>query len=110
MKMRTLYYALLSVVFTGCIKTLADDQHFFDPNFHIQPDGSSTKALLSDNVFKSLHIEVQYMHGAKPTDGTLTNMTKFLEKHLRKPGGITYTLTEIPAVEDTIFSLKDVME
>lgn len=110
MKMRTLFFLLLSVVFASCMKTLADDQGFFDPNFHLQPAGSSAKALLSDNVFKSLHIEVQYMPGARPTDGTLTNMTTFLEKHLRKPGGITYTLTEIPAVEDTVFSLKDVME
>ncbi|MBB1284155.1 hypothetical protein HRH25_07210 [Flavisolibacter sp. BT320] len=89
---------------------MAVDQDFFDPNFHLQPAGSSAKALLSDNVFKSLHIEVQYMPGAKPTEATLTNMTKFLGKHLRKPGGISFTLTEIPASTDTIISLKDAME
>ncbi len=101
---------LLSVLFASCIKTLADEQGFYDPNFHVQPAGSSAKSLLSDNIFKSLHIEVQYMPGAKPTDATITNLTKFLVKHLRKPGGITNTLTEIPAVADTVFSLKDVME
>jgi predicted Zn-dependent protease len=110
MKMRLLFLLLLSVSFAGCIKTLADEQGFYDPNFHVQPAGSSAKALLNDNVFKSLHIEVQYMPGARPTDATLTNLTKFLGKHLHKPGGITFTLTEIPAATDTIFSLKDIME
>lgn len=110
MKMRLALFLLLSMAFAGCIKILADDQRFYDPNFHLQAAGSSAKSFLSANVFKSLHIEVQYMPGAKPTEGTLTNLQKFLQKHLNKPGGITYTLTEIPAVADTVFSLKDVME
>lgn len=110
MKIRIVFLLLLSGILAGCIKTLADDQGFFDPNFHLQSAGSSAKGFLTDDVFKSLKIEVQYMEGAKPTDATLTNLTKFLDKHLHKPGGISFTLTEIPAVEDTVFSLKDVME
>lgn len=110
MKTRFLLLLLFAVSFAGCIKTMADGQGFYDPNFHLQSAGSSAKALLSDDLFKSLHIEVQYMPGAKPTEATLANLTTFLGKHLRKPGGITFSLAEIPASADTVFSLKEVME
>lgn len=109
MKQRVCLLLLLSIVLAGCIKTLADEQRYYDPHFHLQPTGSSARALLTDTVFTSLAIEVQYMAGAKPTAATLENLQTFLQKHLHKPAGISVTVKEIPSPADTVFSLKQIM-
>ncbi len=91
MKIRVATLLLLVIVFTGCIKIIADEKGFYDPHFHLQNTGSSAQSLLTENVFKSLRIEVQYMPGAEPTEAALDELKTFLGKHLHKPGGITLT-------------------
>jgi predicted Zn-dependent protease len=111
MKQLTLACALiLSVFLTGCIKSIADEPDLHDPRFHLQNTGSSAKDLLNDTVFKSLKIEIQYMKGAEPAEETIDNLKSFLKRHLQKPGGIHFSLTEIPSPEDTIYNLQRIMQ
>ena len=109
MRIRIAALLLLVIVCIGCIKSIADEKGFYDPHFHLQNIGSSAQSLLTENVFKSLRIEVQYMPGAAPTEAALDELKDFLKKHLHKPGGITIAQKAIPPVEDSIFSLKDIM-
>lgn len=109
MKTKFVYAMIVSLFFISCAKSLADEQGFFDPNFHLRNAGSSAKELLTDSIFKSLKIEIQYMPGAEPDSVALVNLKKFLAKHLHKPDGISMTAREIPALQDTVFSLQDVM-
>jgi predicted Zn-dependent protease len=88
---------------------LADQQGFFDSNYHKRSTGSSARELLTDTVFKSMRIEIQYMKGAKPEEETIKKLKTFLNKHLHKPKGITITTTEIPSMQDSVFSLSDIM-
>lgn len=110
MKSRIVLLILISLFLPGCIKSIADEQRYFDPHFHLRTTGSSARELLTDTVFKSLKIEVQYMQGARPTEATLTNLETFLKKHLNKPAGISVSVTEIPSTADTVFSLKNIMD
>lgn len=110
MKMRFICVLLIAVVVASCAKSIADEPGFYDPNFHLRSTGSSAKELLTDTVFKSLKIEVQYMEGAKPSEETLKNLKNFLTKHTHKPKGIDISVTEIPAPQDTIYTLQRVMQ
>jgi predicted Zn-dependent protease len=110
MKLKFFGTLLFSFFLAGCIRSIADGPGFHDPRFHLRTTGSSAKELLTDTVFKSLKIEIQYMKGAEPAEETVANLKKFLTKHLHKPGGIHITTTEIPSAEDTIFTLQRVME
>ncbi len=109
MKMKIVFVMILSLFVVSCAKSLADEQGFYDPNYHLRSTGSSAKEMLTDSIFKSLKIEVHYMPGAEPDSVALVNLKKFLAKHLHKPGGITITSSEVPASADSVFNLQDVM-
>lgn len=75
--------------------------------------GSSSNDLLSDNVYKSIVVELVYVEGFKPSQNTISNFISFLNSRTFKPNGIsvesrailspgksTYTNEDIITIED----------
>ena len=100
-------FALLSVLaFFGCQKSIAERP--IDFRYHHARIGASARDLLTDSIYKSLTVEVQYMSGFEPDSMALLNLRDFLAEHLHKPKGIRVLTQEIAPVQDTLFSLDEV--
>ncbi|MFC4720736.1 membrane metalloprotease [Geojedonia litorea] len=64
---------------------------------NLQPTGSSSRDLLSDNTFESLVIELVYVEGNQPTQAAVNNLVSFIGARTYKPGGITVQSRSIPS-------------
>lgn len=96
MKTVYLWLVILSLPLTTCMKTsLLQDVSALD--FENRKVGASAKDLLTDQEFKSLTVEIQYMAGYKPQRQTVYNIVAFLKKYLHKPGGINVSYKEVKA-------------
>ena len=84
-----------------------------DLTSHLQVTGTSSNALLSSTVFKSMVVELVYVDGFEPSQSSVDNFISFLEERTFKPNGITvekraivspgnspYTNAEIRSIED----------
>ncbi|MEC3963950.1 membrane metalloprotease [Flagellimonas halotolerans] len=70
--------------------------------------GESASDLLDDVNYDELHIEIQYVQGLEPSASTLDHFENFLVERLRKSGGITIELVEIPSPGQDTYSIADV--
>jgi predicted Zn-dependent protease len=112
-KAKGMKYIILSLVLivcsvlSGCLKSNAygTDKYL---NYHKGANGSSAKDLLSAERFESLMLEIQYMEGSAPQPEAISELSTFLNRYLNKPGGITITVTEIPATADSILYISDI--
>ncbi len=86
----------------GCKKESEED--LVDNNGQV---GSAANALLSDEVYKKLEVEIIHMQGYTPTSSTISNLQSFLSSCLKKPGGITISLKEIPTQSQSSYSTSD---
>lgn len=97
--MKIFYVVLASLCFTllSCRKELHIVRHDeVNPMaFHNRIIGSSASELLDDQQFRSLIIEIQYLKGFRPNNGTIDHLKTFLETYINKPGGIFVSLKEI---------------
>ena len=102
--------AILLITAMSCRKSLPVGQPapFHKESFHKRAMGASAHELLSDQVYKSLVVEIDYMKGYKPRQRTLDNLRNFLETYLNKPKGITIVLHEIPSTTSDSLSMIDV--
>ena len=75
-----------------------------------RPTGSSANDLLSDDNFTSMVIEVAYIDGFAPTQNTINNLISFLENRTYKPNGISVITTEIPQIENTSYTIQDIID
>lgn len=105
---RLICIALLTLTFTSCTKSIAVEEELPDKNFYKQKVGASARQLLSDEQFRSLRVEVQYMRGFAPDSMALVNLEKFLYAYLHKPAGIHITTQEIEPSEKEVLTLSDV--
>ncbi|RYY91613.1 MAG: hypothetical protein EOO11_22465 [Chitinophagaceae bacterium] len=71
--------------------------------------GIAARDLLTDSLFTSVVLEVQYMEGFAPDSMALRNTVHFIEKHAHKPGGVRVVQRIIPAVRDTLYSIEEVV-
>ena len=107
MKISWLLLPLL-LAFVSCTKSIAVEDDSPGLNFHNGKVGAAARPLLSDEQFRSLTIEVQYMTGFKPDSVALVLLKKFLFEHLHKPAGITITTREIAPVADSVLTLQEI--
>ena len=109
MKICTSWIAVVMFVFMGCRKTMVTHNvNPFDAEiFHNRTIGASANELLDDDVYKSLVVEVQFMPGYRPQQGTLDHLRTFLETYLNKPKGISIVLRQIGSVEKDSLSMED---
>ena len=111
MKIMLFILMLLSLVHTGCIKTMATEEEKSIPtNYHDRNFGASARDLLSSETFTTLKVEIQYMEGFKPDLGAIVQLEKFLKKHLHKPGGITIVTKEIEVDAKERLTRDEVMQ
>lgn len=73
-----------------------------------QSPGKSAHDLLSDSVYTSLTLEVQYMQAYPPDQAALDQVRTFLEGLVNKPGGVTVTLARIPSTSGAPLSITDI--
>jgi hypothetical protein len=111
--------ALVTMVFAlliSCSKEDSTDTNTvggFSISNNKKATGSSSHDLLSDDIFKSMVIELVYVQGYEPSATAISNFTSFLNARTNKPGGITvvkraiaspgkatFTNQEIVAIED----------
>ena len=92
----------------GCKKPAVAPISVKHHRYHLQPLGASAHDLLSNERFKSMVVEVQYMPGQKPQQESLDSLARFLNHWLCKPGGIHVVLTAIPSVSDKYLRKDDV--
>lgn len=110
MKMIYCLAAFSFLVLTGCRKTplVKRDAVVNTEAFHNRTMGASASELLSDSLYKSLVVEIQYVSGFKPEQGTIDHLASFLETYLNKPHGIFIVLNEIPAIGQEDLSMEEV--
>jgi len=107
-KLNFLTVLILSCTFLmSCAKSMADEPES-RVNYHQQGIGVSAKDFLSDKRYKSLHLEIQYMPGNKPSEEAIRELKSFLVLYLNKPEGITVSMNEIPASVDSVLSVQAV--
>jgi hypothetical protein len=62
-----------------------------------QAVGASATDYLRGSTYTKLHLEIVYVDGFKPNDGSVANLKQWLEQRLHKPGGVVVTYRNIPA-------------
>lgn len=90
-----LFFIILStcLIYSSCIKIKNTKPQSVD--FHDQYSGQSARDLLSDDKYKAINVQIQYMPGHQLESATIANLQVFLEKICRKPDGITINQTQI---------------
>jgi hypothetical protein len=96
-------FLLLSLFLFSCQKEV------FTPKNDYKTLGSSAHDFLSADLYQSLIIEIAYMPGNQPDNNSLDDLKTFLEKYLIKPGGISFSLKEIPTANKSILELSDIV-
>ena len=95
MKLRLLLWILPFALLGSCARQPAPKPVVTYPNYHKQNLGASAKDLLSNAVFTSLTVEVQYVPGFKPDPATIDTLAAFLSIYLQKCEGIKIVTKEL---------------
>ena len=114
-KFYTLVFLLLglSVFSTGCFiqgghvdRQVAPVPAIYDA---AQKVGTASHALLSEDTFNELIVEIQPVGDFAPEPASLVQLQKFLEAHLNKSGGITFQVNDpLPATGKSHFSIAEI--
>ena len=102
--------SILAIV--GCRKTIdpyssnpADPDYFYN-----RPVGASANELLSDNKFKSLKVEIQYMAGFEPNSASVVHLQNLLATLVNKPSGINIVTKEIPSSSSAQLMISQILD
>ena len=104
----TAVLALVIIAFTKSI-TIKEKKIVDAKSFHNRKLGASARELLSDEMYQSLTVEIQYMKGFKPRQETVNQLSIFLNRYLNKPNGINIVLNEIRRTKNTALNLDSVV-
>jgi hypothetical protein len=74
------------------------------------PVGSSARALLAAEPFRSVRVEIQHVAGQEIDSLALAHVRAFLQRHLSKPRGITFAAGAIPSPGRASLTLDQVRE
>ena len=107
MKRQIIFLTLFAVSIIGFQACKKDSTYKVEKN-HRNQTGSSANDFLSNDEYKSLVVEIQYMTGFRPTDVAMENLTKFLNERLNKSSGISLVFKEIGAQGKTSYSINDI--
>ncbi len=75
-----------------------------------QPLGESAEDLLANIVFDRLEVEFVSINGFEPRAETVSNLQKFLEERLNKPGGIVINSRSIDPIGDAPYSTDEIRD
>lgn len=105
----TYLFTILLFMLLGCKEEDAvipedkDEEESPAPGRNIVPND-----FLSDNYFKSLVVEIQYVKGYPPTAASVNNLKEFLQERLHKPEGIKIIQQELAVPGKAAYSLEDI--
>lgn len=98
------------VIFSFTKSVVTEEEKIVDAKaFHNRNLGASARELLSDEIYKSLAVEIQYMTGYKPKEETVNQLSVFLNQYLNKSKGITILLKEIKRTKTSPLSGDSVL-
>ncbi|MDD7884820.1 membrane metalloprotease [Flavivirga sp. 57AJ16] len=86
-----------------------NDTDNIDITLNQKATGASSHDLLSDDVFKSMIIEVVYVDGFEPSQNAINNFKSFLEARTFKPNGITIEKRAITSSGKTKYTIQDII-
>ncbi|WP_121908763.1 membrane metalloprotease [Ulvibacter antarcticus] len=72
--------------------------------------GVSAEDLLSDDIYKSLTVELLFSESYRPTETAILNFKNFLNDRLNKPGGINFLERVIPEEAGAPFDNTEIRE
>jgi hypothetical protein len=72
------------------------------------PANRTTADFLKDAYYNKLVVQIIYVTGMKPEDGTISNLSSFLQSRLNKPAGIEIVFREIPPQGKPVLSVDDI--
>ncbi|WP_432410175.1 membrane metalloprotease [Rasiella sp. SM2506] len=72
--------------------------------------GESAEDILSDDIYKSLVVEIVYSNGFRPEQRTIDNFRQFLNERITKPGGISIVETVIAPPDGEPFSTQEIRD
>lgn len=113
MKYRILVAFLTLAFISACSTDNSDDsdnQPSVNKNLNRQSTGSSANDLLSDDVFKSMIIELVYVEGFEPTETAINNFVTFLNERTYKPGGITVEKRAIASPGQDVYTIEEIAQ
>ena len=117
MKCKFLISVLLLLVISACSKEEVinmsvnnEETSNIDFTVNQKSTGTSSNDLLSDNIFKSMVVEVVYIEGFEPTQNAIDNFVSFLEARTYKPDGIVVEKRAIPSPGNTKYSIQNIIE
>ena len=113
MKQATFFLILVSGFLFSCSNDDSQDSdnpnNPPDSNYHLQGVGDSAEDLLRQDNFNTLTIEVLYVSGFQPTDGTISNLSAFLGNRLNK-SSVNVTLNEISSPGLAPYSVNEIID
>lgn len=100
------------LLLSSCQKNSSNFQHNNSTYRHDLDVGASARDLLSDNLYNSLQIEVQYIDNPAPSQPALALLQAMLTARINKPGGITIQTKKIKPSSDlfTLDGIKGIEE
>jgi hypothetical protein len=100
------------LLLSSCRKSSANFQHNRSTYRHDLDVGASARDLLSDSLYNSLQIEVQYIDDPAPSQPALNFLQAMLAARINKPGGITIQTKKIRPSSDlfTLDGIKGIEE
>jgi hypothetical protein len=108
--MKTLIVLIFASLLTAGCKTSVLEDITSPEALHSRAVGASANELLSNEKFKSLKIEIQYMTGFAPDAAALNHLQNFLSTHINKPDGITIVTKEISPSSSSPLSVNQIIE
>ena len=110
MKHRFLFTLFSIITFLGCSKDNAENDDNNTLNNNRETVGFSANDLLSDATFKSMVIEVVYVEGFEPSQGSITNFVSFLTDRTFKPNGILVEKRAVPSRGNDVYSIDAIAD
>ncbi len=104
-----LFFILFGFVFTSCKK---DTESAIDDSKaeNLKALGVSAEDLLSNDIYKSMTVELVYTQSYRPLQESIDAFKNFLTERVNKPDGITYIERTIPDPSGFPFTLAEIKE
>jgi len=108
-KILLLFFVLMA--FSSCKKDEEEQETAVDPKAENRKAlGTSSEDILSDDVYKSLTVELVYSEIYKPTEEALNNLRDFITARVNKPSGINFVERQVAEQPDDPFTIDEIRE
>lgn len=103
-KMSRLLGVITFLLFAASCSTDSPSDH----SANLKSVGDSANALLSDDQFTSMNIEIVYVEGYAPSTSAIAGFKSFLQERVYKPDGITISMRPVSSSGKAPFSIQEI--